>query len=195
MNINSDEIFDSLHKTMNSYHPISDEVCQELKNISKIRTIKKNEYAFNMYDKVNSITYVYKGLFRTFTLNEKGEEFTKNFFWETRLYGPMLAMLMNLPISSIVEALEDSIVIDIEHDKYREILKKYDDLKMYHILYLEKHWILQKDDTTSSLVLNDAKERYEKFKMEFEHILSRLSQYHIASYLGISPTHLSRIKK
>ncbi len=195
MIINNDEIFESLHNTMNSYHPISDEVWQELKNISKIRTIKKNEYAFNMYDKVNSVTYVYKGLFRTFTLNEKGEEFTKNFFWETRFYGPMLAMLMNLPISSIVEALEDSIVIDIEHDKYREILKKYDDLKMCHILYLEKHWILQKDDTTSSLVLNDAKERYEKFKIEFNHILPRLSQYHIASYLGISPTHLSRIKK
>ncbi len=41
MIINNDEIFESLHKTMNSYHPISDEVWQELKNISKIRTIKK----------------------------------------------------------------------------------------------------------------------------------------------------------
>ncbi|WP_202904005.1 hypothetical protein [Aliarcobacter cryaerophilus] len=41
MNINSDEIFESLNKTMNSYHTISDEVWQELKNISKIRTIKK----------------------------------------------------------------------------------------------------------------------------------------------------------
>lgn len=86
MIINNDEIFESLHKTMNSYHPISDEVWQELKNISKIRTIKKNEYAFNMYDKVNSVTYVYKGLFRTFTLNEKGEEFTKNFFGKQDLW-------------------------------------------------------------------------------------------------------------
>ncbi|MCT7646322.1 Crp/Fnr family transcriptional regulator [Aliarcobacter butzleri] len=85
--------------------------------------------------------------------------------------------------------------VDIQYDKYREILAKYDDLKMYHILYLEKHWIMQKDDNGYSLVLEDAKQRYERFKKEFGHIISRLSQYQIASYLGISPTHLSRIKK
>lgn len=37
------------------------------------------------------------------------------------------------------------------------------DLKMYHILYLEKHWIMQKDDNTYSHVLEDAKIRYERF--------------------------------
>ncbi|MFY4807324.1 Crp/Fnr family transcriptional regulator [Aliarcobacter butzleri] len=107
----------------------------------------------------------------------------------------MVALLTNTPITSIVQALEDSIVVDIQHDKYIEILAKYNDLKMYHILYLEKHWIMQKDDNGYSLVLEDAKQRYERFKKEFEHIISRLSQYQIASYLGISPTHLSRIIK
>ena len=110
-----------------------------------------------MYDKVNAISFLYSGLFRTFIINEKGEEYTKNFFWETRFYGPMVALLTNTPITSIVQALEDSIVVDIQHDKYREILAKYDDLKMYHILYLEKHWIMQKDDNGYSLVLEDAK--------------------------------------
>ncbi|MFW0693116.1 Crp/Fnr family transcriptional regulator [Aliarcobacter butzleri] len=106
----------------------------------------------------------------------------------------MVQWLLYLQIP-IVQALEDSIVVDIQHDKYREILAKYDDLKMYHILYLEKHWIMQKDDNGYSLVLEDAKQRYERFKKEFGHIISRLSQYQIASYLGISPTHLSRIRK
>ncbi|MCT7909084.1 Crp/Fnr family transcriptional regulator [Arcobacter lacus] len=195
MKINNDEIFESLNKTMNSYFPISKTTWEEFEKICTIKTIKKNEYAFDMYDKVNAISFVYSGLFRTFIINEKGEEYTKNFFWETRFYGPMVALLTNTPITSIVQALEDSIVVDIQHDKYREILAKYDDLKMYHILYLEKHWIMQKDDNGYSLVLEDAKQRYERFKKEFGHILSRLSQYHIASYLGISPTHLSRIKK
>ena len=66
---------------------------------------------------------------------------------------------------------------------------------MYHILYLEKHWIMQKDDNTYSHVLEDAKIRYERFLKEFNHIIPRLSQYHIASYLGISSTHLSRIRE
>ncbi|QDF28791.1 Crp/Fnr family transcriptional regulator [Halarcobacter anaerophilus] len=195
MNTNLEQIFNLLKKTLDSYYPISDNTWNEFKNICTVRELKKNEYAFDVYDKVNAISFVYKGLFRTFSFNEKGEEYTKNFFWETRIYGPMVAMLNNKPLSSIVQAIEDSIVVDIQHDKYRELLEKYDDLKMYHILYLEKHWILQKDESGYSLVLEDAKQRYKRFKEEFGHIISRLPQYHIASYLGISPTHLSRIRK
>lgn len=195
MNTDAKQIFDLLKKTFDSYYPLSQKTWEELKKICTIRQIKKNEFAFDLYDKVNEISFVYKGLFRTFSFNEKGEEYTKNFFWETRIYGPMVAMLNNKPLSSVVQAIEDSIVVDIKHDKYRELLEKYNDLKMYHILYLEKHWILQKDDNGYSLVLEDAKQRYKRFEKEFGHIISRLPQYHIASYLGISPTHLSRIRK
>ncbi|QKF59342.1 Crp/Fnr family transcriptional regulator [Aliarcobacter lanthieri] len=195
MNITDNEIFNSLRDTLSSYYPISNESWEEFKKICKIKYIKKNEYAFDLYDEVNEISYVYKGLFRTFSLNENGEEYTKSFFWETRFYGPMVALLYKKPLNSAVQAIEDSIVIDINHNKYRELLMKYDDIKMYHIFYLEKHWVLHKDDTGLSLVLEDAHKRYERFKNEFGHIISRIPQYQIASYLGISPTHLSRIRK
>lgn len=189
------EIFASLKKTLDSYYPISDTTWKEFQNICIIKEIKKNEFAFDIYDKVDVISFVYKGLFRTFSFNEKGEEYTKNFFWETRFYGPMVYLLHHKPLNAAVQALEDSIVVDIKHNEYRKLLEKYDDLKMYHIFYLEKHWMLQKDDISSSIVLQNAQQRYLKFNEEFKHILTRLSQYHIASYLGISPTHLSRIKK
>lgn len=193
--MNEEKILEKLNATLNSYFTISNETWSELKKICTIRNIKKGDYAFDLYDNVNEISFVYKGLFRTFSINEHGEEYTKNFFWETRFYGPMVALLTNSEVDSCVQALEDSIIVDIKHDKYRELLKKADDLKMYHILYLEKHWILQKDHNTYVLVLEDAKLRYERFLEEFKHILPRLSQYHIATYLGISATHLSRIRK
>lgn len=193
--MNEDKIFNNLKQTMNSYFLLSESTWNELKKICTIKEIKKGDYAYDLYDNVNAISYVYQGLFRTFNINENGDEYTKNFFWENRIYGPIVALLTNTTANSCVQALEDSIVVDIQHDKYRELLYKFEDLKMYHILYLEKHWIMQKDDNTYSLVLEDASKRYERFLKEFGHILSRLSQYHIASYLGISPTHLSRIKK
>ncbi|MBU0923329.1 Crp/Fnr family transcriptional regulator [bacterium] len=193
--MNENEILNKLQQTINSYYPISDTTWNEFKNICTIREIKKGDFAFDLYSKIDEISFVYKGLFRTFSLNEKGEEFTKNFFWETRFYGPMVSLLTNSEITSCVQAIENSIVVDINHTKYRKLLYKYEDLKMYHILYLEKHWIMQKDDNTYSLVLEDAKKRYDRFLKDFEHIIPRLSQYHIASYLGISATHLSRIRK
>ena len=192
---NEEIIYDCLKQTMDSYYPISQNTWKELKSICTIKEIKKNEYAFDLYDTVDAISFIYQGLFRTFSINEQGEEYTKNFFWETRFYGPMVPLLTNTALTSSVQALENSIIIDIQHSLYRELLYKYDDLKMYHILYLEKHWVIQKDDNAYALVLEDATQRYERFLNEFGHIVNRLSQYHIASYLGISPTHLSRIKK
>jgi len=193
--MNENEIFEKLKQTLNSYYPINDTTWNEFKKICTIKEVKKGDYAFDLYSKVDEISFVYTGLFRTFSLNEKGEEFTKNFFWETRFYGPMVSLLTNSEITSCVQAIENAVVVDINHTKYRELLYKYDDLKMYHILYLEKHWIMQKDDNTYSLVLEDAKKRYIRFLKDFEHIIPRISQYHIASYLGISATHLSRIRK
>lgn len=188
-------IMNSLKETMNSYYPLSDNTWEELKKICTIKKIKKSAYSFDFNQKINAISYVYEGLFRIFAINENGEELNKNFFWERRIYGDMIALLSKNDTKTAIQALEDSIVIDIIHDKYRELLYKYDDLKMYHILYLEKHWIFQKDNNTYSLVLEDALKRYMRFLKEFGHIEKRLSQYHVALYLGITPTHLSRIKK
>jgi CRP-like cAMP-binding protein len=195
MDTSTEQIFNSLKKTLDSYYPLSDKTWEDFKNICTIKEIKKNEYAFELYDKVDAFSYVYKGLFRTFSFNEKAEEYTKKFFWETKFYGPMVALLYKKPINAVVQAMEDSTVIDINHDKYRKLLKKYDDLKFFHIFYLEKHWVLERDDISSSLVLDNAKQRYEKFNEEFKNIIKRIPKHYIASYLGISPTHLSRIRK
>lgn len=191
---NQEIIYTSLKNTMDTYYPLSEETWNELKSICSIKEIKKDSYAFNFNEKINEISYVYKGLFRIFAINEKGEELNKNFFWENRFYGDMTALLTDKETQTSTQALEESIIVRIQHDKYRELLHKYDDLKMYHIFYLEKHWILQKDNNTYSLVLEDALKRYTRFLKEYGHIEKRLSQYHIASYLGITPTHLSRIK-
>lgn len=195
MKIDKNDVFKALKNTLDSYYSITDQTWKEFKKICEIKQINKNDYAFDIYNSKDEFYFIYKGLFRAFRVNEEAKEYTKNFFWEGRLFGSMLFLLFKLPITASVQAIEDSIVVAINHTKYRELLEKSEDLKMYQILYLEKHWMLQKDPYISSLVLEDAQIRYQKFLNEFDHIIHRLSQHHIASYLGISPTHLSRIKK
>jgi len=193
--LDTKEIFEALKKSLDSYHVLSEGTWNKYKDFCTIKTIKKNEYAFDVYDKIDCITFIYSGLFRSCTTNEDAQEYNKNFFWEGRFFGPIISLLKGVDIESGVQALEDSIVVDINYTKYRELLYEKEDLKLLHILYLEKHWVLEKDKNAQDLVLEDARKRYENFVEDFSHILSRLSQYHIALYLGISPTHLSRIKK
>ena len=109
--------------------------------------------------------------------------------------GSMVALLTNETSCFEIEALEDSQVIFIDFKKYRELLLKYEDLKLFHIYYLEKNWVIHKDGREVDIVQKDADERYEDFEQNYPELSKRLTQYHIASHLGITPTQLSRIRK
>lgn len=69
------------------------------------------------------------------------------------------------------------------------------DLKLFHIFYLEKNWLMAKDAREIEIVQENAGQRYQRFLKEYPSLNSRIPQYHIASHLGITPTQLSRIRK
>lgn len=94
-----------------------------------------------------------------------------------------------------IQALEDSAIIEIDFPRFRELLYRSEDLKLFQIHYLEANWLLAKDARETQLVQQDASERYQRLLAERPQLVSRLPQYHIASHLGITPTQLSRIRR
>lgn len=86
-------------------------------------------------------------------------------------------------------------IVEIDFKGYRNILLTQTDLKLFHIHYLEKHWLLAKDAREVEIVQEDATQRYQRFMQDYASISKRLPQYLIASHLGITPTQLSRIRK
>ena len=192
---NKEFSYNALRKVMDNYYILSDETWNALVDISTFDSIKKNDYLCQISEVPTFFSYVSFGLLRAFILDEKGNEYNKNFFEEGSFPGSMVALLTNQPSNFDVQALENSQLIHIDFKKYRELLLKYDDLKMYQIHYLEAHWLIHKDAREVAIIQNDADERYEEFKENFPRLESRLPQYHIASHLGITPTQLSRIRK
>jgi len=74
-------------------------------------------------------------------------------------------------------------------------MRDSDEIKLYQIHYLEKNWLVAKDAREIEIVQLDATQRYLRFIAEHQEIAERISQYHIASHLGVTPTQLSRIRK
>jgi len=184
-----------LKEVINSYHQLSIETWDELQNISKIIEVKKNDYICRIGERQDSFFFVNKGLLRTYILDEKGSEYNKKFFSEGMFPGSMVALLNNEPSNFEIQALEDCQLVQIDFKKYRELLINSEDLKLFQIYYLEKNWLITTESREIAFVQKDAHERYEDFLFEFPNLESRLTQYHIASHLGITPTQLSRIRK
>ncbi len=193
--MNKKQGFIQLREVMSGYYPLSDETWQALTEICHYRQVTRQTQICRVGEVPRSFAFVCQGLFRVFVLDEKGNEFNKNFFQEGRFPGAMTALLRQEPSLHSIEALEDSTIIEINFQAFRDLLYRSEDLKLFHIHYLERHWLLDKDTREIRLVQQDAAERYQAFQREYPELLTRLPQYHIASHLGVTPTQLSRIRK
>jgi len=187
--------FRALRHSLESYAPISDESWEALRGISKFRSLTKHTLLYRAGDIPQSYAYICQGLIRCFVCDEKGKEYNKNFFDEGMFPGSMTALLISSPSMLAFETIEDTLIIEIDFPAYRKLMIEKDDLKLFQIYYLEKNWLLAKDSREIEIVQDDATARYLRFIDNNPTLVARLTQYHIASHLGITPTQLSRIRK
>ncbi len=193
--MNKNNYFMQLHKALNTYSTISDETFNEFKKFCTLNVIKKGETLLYLGDKAKYIHFICKGLLRTYFLDENGALYNKNLFFENFFSASVVSLLTKQESYLGIESLEDSIVIDIDFELYKELINKNNELKDFYIAYIEKNWIIEKENIEISLVIDDAKKRYLNFINKHPNIESRVAQHHIASHIGISATQLSRIRK
>lgn len=192
---NQEKAYVALRKSLCAYAPISDDTWQEFIKITHFREIKKQQYLYPLGEVPLSYSYIYRGLVRCFACDEKGNEYNKVFFDEGQFPGSMTALLTSTPSKLMIQAIEDSQIIDIDFSAYRDLMHNNNEIKLFQIYYLEKNWLLAKDAREIEIIQEDASTRYLRFISKYPKLVDRLPQYHIASHLGITPTQLSRIRK
>jgi len=185
----------ALRKAIEGYCAISDQTWGKLCQISVPVNLQKAQPFIRAGVTPHFFGFVYTGLLRAYTTGGNGNEYNKIFFAENTFPGAMVALLTASASTFTIEALEDAYVLQIDFSAYRQLLHTCDDLKWFHILYLEKNWILDKEKREVAFVQNSATERYVLFKQNYASLEGRIPQFHVASHLGITPTQLSRIRK
>ncbi len=173
---------------------IPEEKIEDLISICQIGTIQANEYFLREGEVPQKFAFVLSGLFRYVYINEKGYEFTKGIITEHNFISSYSAMISNSPSYFFIEALENSEILKIPYEKWLLLLKT--DIFWVKLLlgFVEKGFIIKEKRERDLLLLN-AETRYLNFMKEYPGMDKRVSQTIIASYLGIQPESLSRIRK
>lgn len=186
-----------MRDVMEQYAPISDELWAELLNIVSAEHVQNGANVIKIGDVARNFYFLSKGLFRVYFLGgvEFDKEINKNFFVEGQFPASLVASLKNQDSDFCLQSLEDSIVVKINHSKYRELLFNNNELMQYHIIYLETNWVLKAEPFVSSLLADDSMKRYEDFLRDYPNLVDRIPLHHVASKIGITPTQLSRIRK
>ncbi|KFF15771.1 Crp/Fnr family transcriptional regulator [Flavobacterium hydatis] len=195
MTINKNKYLNELKLKFQSYAPITGASWELIENIVEFQLLKKGEILLRNGQIAREIHFICKGALRAYITDKEGNIYNKNIFLEGYFAGSKVSLLQQTPSSFTIEALEDCILIAINYKKYRELINQNDDLKNYYIAYLEKNWVIEKEQREIALVMQNATERYLDLLAKHPDISHRIPLLHIASHLGITPTQLSRIRK
>lgn len=192
---NKEHAYTLLSKTIHSYYPLSLSTWDAFKEITEVISISKDDYLCHFNETPKAFYFLVHGLLTASTLDMKGNIYIKNFFEEGFFVASKAAMLTKSPSHFEIQAIEDSILIQIDFNAYRDLLLEHHDLALFQVHYLEKSWVLGGESKEIALIQENAQKRYETFLESHSNLEGRITQYQIASHLGITPTQLSRIRK
>ncbi|MFY1046323.1 Crp/Fnr family transcriptional regulator [Chryseobacterium sp. GP-SGM7] len=160
----------------------------ELKKVGKHETIlQEGEVCRNTF-------FVEKGLLRMYSIDKNGKEHVIQFAPENWLIGDRSSLYFNEKSKYYIEAVEDSEVLFLQPDFFSKLLGEFPNTIEKNDLIIQKH-VKSLQDRINSLLGETAEERYLKFIKMYPDILLRVPQWMIASYLGITPESLSRVRK
>jgi CRP-like cAMP-binding protein len=162
--------------------------------LGRVKSIKASDFFIRAGETPIKIAYVFKGLFRYVYLNDKGDEFTKGIISENFFISSYSAMILDKPSYFSIESLEDSEILEISWKDFMQLLDQDIFWVKFLLKFIERGYMI-KEKRERDLLLLDAETRYKDFLIEFPGMDQRIKQGIIASYLGIKPETLSRIRK
>ena len=147
---------------------------------------KKGEYSSN-------IAFVKSGVLRAYFSKDNGDEYNKTFFKENNFVGAYSALITGDKNLINIACLTDCALLVTEYQKITALYNQFPKVERLFRILAEQFFV-RKEKREIELVTLQARDRYAIFKQEHPTLEQLIPQYHIASYLGVSPTQLSRIR-
>jgi CRP-like cAMP-binding protein len=155
--------------------------------------LKKGDYFARVGKVEKQMGFLTNGVIRAFFRNREGIEYNKTFFTENEFFGPYASLVTRQPNQINIQALTDCQILVADYQSVTKLYGEHRQIESMARLVAE-HYFVIKEKREIELVLLQADERYKIFLQEYPNLENLIPQYHIASYLGITPTQLSRIR-
>jgi CRP-like cAMP-binding protein len=182
----------SILKFLNAVNPLSEEDCDNLLTILKTKRLKKGDYWLEEGKMNYNVAFVEEGYLRRYWLKD-GNEITDTFYFENDLCVDLPSIIgRTKPLSNVI-AMQDTSLTIFSYPEFNKLCEKSMALEHLNRILVE-HSLLRFYNRTTSFILKTPKERYDDLVNAKSSILQKAAQYHIASYLGIGPQHLSRLR-
>uniref|UniRef100_UPI003217959D Crp/Fnr family transcriptional regulator n=1 Tax=uncultured Draconibacterium sp. TaxID=1573823 RepID=UPI003217959D len=164
---------------------LTDDEKAEITRVFRKETFKKKELIMLAGESNTRHYYIEKGLLRLYIIDQNGKEFNVHFAKECQWLGDLGTPA---PTSYYMDAIEKSSVFSIDEESFSKLSERYVSLAKHirrSYVFLQKRYV--------SILSKTAEENYEDLVLQNPDLIQRLPQYHISSYLGVTPVFLSKI--
>lgn len=170
-----------------------DDIFKKLENMFKVKKISKGEMIVHIGDISKELYLVLSGVLRSYYIDIKGNDVTHFFPMRSTLCCGE-SLFIEGPSKHCTEALEDCVVLAANVADVKKLIEEDIYFMKVHLKTLECSF-KYKINRESSFLMKTATERYLDFKSMYPELDGHVYQAYIASYLGITPVSLSRIKR
>lgn len=186
-------MFEQIMKAVSRYTVLNAREEEIFKSAFAYREVPKNFLLINEGETARDLYFINKGLLRLF-YSKEGEYKTAFIFRENLFATSYLSFLQQSPGFQMLETLEDSELLVISKEEMENLYSKIPAIN-YMTRKIAEERFINCQMILSSFLLDTPEERYRKFAEKNGDLLLRVSHNIIASYLGITPVSLSRIRK
>jgi CRP-like cAMP-binding protein len=186
-------MFSILRKHITSRVPLSDEEFDVCSKYFVPKKLKKNQFLLNEGDVCSYIGFVNSGCLREYKIDNKGTEHILQFAIENWWVSDLHSFLSGLSANYNIDALQDSEILLLKRSAREELLSSCPKMERFFHLLIEDNHVASQQRIADSLSTS-AEERYLKFIKMYPLLFEQVPQNQIASYLGITPQSLSRIR-
>lgn len=185
---------EQLKSVLNRVVILNDEECEAISSAFELHTVTSRRTLTRIGDVEDRLYFVIKGILRLYCLNTKEEETTIFIFHENNFASCYSSFLTEVPSDQALESLEECILLSLDSDTFKRLHLDIPKMNVLTRVIAEQRFINAQRIFTQH-IMQTPEERYLEFERTQGNLLLRIPHHIIASFLGVTPVSLSRIRK
>nr|WP_315034228.1 Crp/Fnr family transcriptional regulator [uncultured Chryseobacterium sp.] len=177
-----------------SFNIFSEKEIEEVLELFETRKVYKNDYFVQEGDKCKEIAFIKSGIFRSFYLSDQGKDMTYCFRFPNDLMASYSSFISGSPSKENMQAISEADLLILKKDKIENLVKSHPNWTLFLKEIAEQEYI-ELESRFFQLQRNNAAERYQTLLKNHPDYIQNIPLQYLASYLGITQRHLSRIRK